>query len=57
MIDCVLIKEMGFHLTTHDRCVYHKRFDDDLNLMMQQVDDFMIAFTVEALAKNITNWY
>ena len=55
MIDQVLIKEMGFKSTTHDRCIYHNVIDGELVLLMRQVDDFMIACTKESLAKNLTN--
>jgi hypothetical protein len=53
MIDRILIEELGFTTTTHDRCIYTKQVDGKTILMFQQVDDFMLGCTDESTARNI----
>ena len=55
LIDKVLIKDMGFTSTTHDRCVYRIDWEGKMVLVLRQVDDFMIACTKEKIASDITN--
>lgn len=48
MIDNILIKEMGFRTTTHDRCIYHRVLTDgSVQLMLHQVDDFLLVCDLE----------
>ena len=42
-INYVLVEKLGFTATTHERCLYFKRVDDELILFLRQVDDFAIA--------------
>jgi hypothetical protein len=51
-IDHILTKEMGFKATTHETCIYQKRVDGDLILILRQVDDFSIASTNPQHCKN-----
>ena len=45
---------MGFKTTTHDRCVYGRVLSDGLvQLMLRQVDDFLLACASEEIAKQI----
>ena len=54
MIDNVLIKEMGFRTTTHDRCIYRRiTSDGKIQLMLRQVDDFLLACNSEDTAKEV----
>ena len=43
-ISKMLINELGFKATIHEPCLYYKRNDNsDITLIVQQVDDFLIA--------------
>jgi len=54
-IDNILINELGFTTTTHDRCVYHKVIDGEPIYLLRQIDDFMIATRNEQLVKDISH--
>jgi hypothetical protein len=41
MIDRILIEDIGFTTTTHDRCIYTKQIDGKTILVLRQVDDFI----------------
>ena len=41
LIDQILIKELGFSTTTKDRCIYIKKIDGRILLLLRQVDDFV----------------
>ena len=43
LIDQVLLKQMNFTTTAHDRCIYRTVIKEKLVLLLQQVDDFLIA--------------
>ena len=45
--------ELGFHHTTHDRCIYSTTFEGEPVLLLRQVDDFAIACSNENIAKRI----
>jgi hypothetical protein len=53
MIDRIIIEDLGFTTTTHDRCIYTKQVDGKTILMLRQVDDFMLGCTYESIARNI----
>ena len=54
MIDEILIKQMGFQTTTHNRCVYHwVTPDGNAQLLLRQVDNFLLACNSEQAAKDI----
>ena len=55
LIDRILIKELGFATTTKDCCIYIKKIDERIILLLRQVDDFCCACTDEQDAKNIYN--
>ena len=40
LIDRILIKELGFLTTIKDRCIYIKKIDGRIILLLRQVDDF-----------------
>ena len=42
-VNYVLVEKLGFTATTHERCLYFKRVNDELILFLRQVDDFAIA--------------
>jgi hypothetical protein len=44
-IDKILTQQLGFTATTHETCLYQKRIDGDLVILLRQVDDFSIAST------------
>ena len=54
-IDNIIINEMGFTTTTHDRFIYRKVIDGEPIFMLRQVDNFMFACKKEQTAKNIFN--
>ena len=54
MIGEILIKKMGFQTTTHDRCVYCQLTPDkNVQLLLWQVDNFLLACNTEQAAKEI----
>lgn len=41
----MITDELGFTATVHEPCFYYKRDEDDnLTLILQQVDDFLVAY-------------
>jgi hypothetical protein len=52
-IDKILIQELGFTATTHETCLYHKKIDGDIILLLRQVDDFSIASTNPAHCEKV----
>ena len=51
MIDEIFIHQMGFQTTTHSRCVYRQVLSDGfMQLMLRQVDDFLLACDLEQTA-------
>ena len=53
-IDDIIINQMGFRTTTHDRCIYYKIMEDGEPVyMLRQVDDFLLACRKEKTAKDI----
>ena len=47
---------MGFQTTTHDWCIYRcVTLDGKIQLMLQQVDDFLLACDSEKTAEDIFN--
>ena len=55
LIDRILIKDLGFATTTKDRCIYIKKIDGRIILLLRQADDFCCSCTDEQDAKNIYN--
>ena len=54
-IDNIIINEMGFTSTTHDRCIYRKVIDGEPVFLLRQIDDFCCATRREEIAKNVFN--
>ena len=54
-IDNILIKEMGFKTTTHDRCIYRKVIDDEVVYILQQIDNCIAQTKCKETVKNIFN--
>ena len=55
MIDNILIKELGFRTTTHNRCIYLQERDGEIQLLLQQVDDFMLGITSKKAVRDLFN--
>ena len=55
MIDDILIKELGFRTTTHDKCIYLKERDGEIQLLLWQVDDFMLGTTNKKDMRDLFN--
>ena len=54
LIDNILLKKMGFHTTTHDRCIYRRVLKDgSVQLLLRQVDDFLLACNSKKVAEQI----
>ena len=47
LIDRILIKDLEFKTTTKNRCIYIKKIEGRTILLLQQVNDFCCAYTVE----------
>lgn len=54
-IDNILINEMVFTPTTHDRCIYQKVVNDEPVYYLQQVNDLLFSCCNEQTPKNIFN--
>ena len=54
LIDKILIKDLGFTSIVYDRCIYQKVINGKLVLLLQQVDDFMMACKDKNTAKKLT---
>ena len=54
-IDNILIKEIGFKTTTHDRCIYMEVIDDEVVYIVRQINDCITQTKQEQTAKNIFN--
>ena len=56
LTDKILIKNMGFKITTHDRYIYCRDTKaDGTILVLHQMDDFLISCSEESTAKSIGN--
>ena len=55
MIDDILITELGFKTTTHNRCIYIQKRDGEIQLLLRQVGDFMLGITSEKTARDLFN--
>ena len=55
MINKILLQNLGFVSTTHDRCIYKKKINGKLVLVLRQVDDILIACKEEKFARDLTN--
>ena len=53
-IDRILKEELGFTATTHETCLYQKKVDGQLILLLRQVDDFSITSTNPAHCEQVT---
>ena len=55
MIDKILINQLGFRTTTHDRCIYIRERDGQVQLLLRQIDDFCTGMTSEKAARDLFN--
>ena len=55
LIDQILIKDLGFKTTTKDRCIYIKKIEGQIILLLHQINIFFCTYTVEQDTKNIYN--
>ena len=55
MINEILINQLGFRTTTHDRCIYIREKDGQVQLILRQIDDFCAAMTSEKASRNLFN--
>ena len=55
VINDILISELGFKTTTHDRCIYIWEKDGEIQLLLYQVDDFMLGITSKKAAQDLFN--
>ena len=47
MIDNIIINQLGFSTTTDDRCIYRRVKDGETQLLLGQIDDFMLEVISE----------
>ena len=55
MIDNILINELDFRTSTHNRCIYLRERDGKIQLLLHQVDGFMLKKTSEKAARDLLN--
>ena len=55
MIDNILITELGFKTTTHNRCICIQVRDGEIQLLLRQVDNFMLRITSKKAVKDLFN--
>ena len=55
MIDEILITQLGFRTTTHDRCIYIRERDGEVQLLLRQIDNFCTGMTSEKAARDLFN--
>ena len=55
MIDNILINQFGFRKATHDRCIYIRERDGQVQLLLRQIDDFCTGMTSEKAARELFN--
>ena len=55
MIDNILITELGFRTTTHDRCIYLQERDGEIQLLLRQVDNFVLRTTRKKATRDLFN--
>ena len=53
MIDDVLVTELRFRTTTHDRCIYTQERDREIQLLLPQVDNFKLRITSKKAARGL----
>lgn len=45
LIDNIIVNQLGFHTTTHYRCIYRRVQDGETQLLIRQMDDFLCYCT------------
>ena len=55
MIDNIFINQLGFRTTTHDRCIYIRERDGQVQLLLRQIDDFCSGMTSEKATRDLFN--
>ena len=55
LIDNIIINQLGFHTTMHDRCIYRRVRDGETQLLLRQIDDFLCGVESEQSARTLLN--
>lgn len=55
LIDNIIINQLGFHTTKYDRCIYRRVWDGETQLLLCQVNDFLLGCENEQLEINLFN--
>ena len=55
MIHDILINQLGFRTTTHDRCIYIRERDGKVQLLLHQIDNFCSGMTNEKATRDLFN--
>ena len=55
IIDRILIIEFGFSTTTHDWCICRRIVDGKIQIILRQVDDFLVGYTDKTTANTLGN--
>ena len=55
LIDNIIINQLGLHTTTHSRCIYRRLKDGETQLILRQVDDFIVGCKNKQFARNLFN--
>ena len=55
MVDGILLEELDFTTTTHDRCTCRRDSRDDIMSVLRQVVDFLIVCNDEETAKSLSD--
>ena len=55
MIDNILINQLGFRTTTHDRFIYIMERDGQVRLLLRQINDFCSGMTSEKATRDLFN--
>ena len=55
LIDNIIINQLGFHTTTHDRCIHRRVRDGETQLLLCQVDDFILGTKDKQSVRNLFN--
>ena len=55
MIDNILINQLGFRITTHDRFIYIRERDGQVQLLLRQIDILCTRMTSKKVARDLFN--
>ena len=55
LIDDIIINQLGFHTTTHNRCIYRRVQDRETQLLLRQFDGFLLGYKNKQSTQNLFN--